>query len=128
MDIHPDFIQGLIGAYPADPNCAPDRLWLPAEAHDIRQEPGAVQLVHPIYTRGQRIEVRLQSRDWDEPHVGDHFWVDARFVALYEYPSGTQLCQVWVWPTVHLGDGWDQIPGKVDRYFERDVRPAKTPG
>lgn len=124
-EISPDMVDGLLSAlHPADPDCAPDRLWLPAEARDIRMERGA-KLVHPSLVRGDRIEVRMRSRDWDEPYVGEFFWVPARFVALYEYPNGRRIVQVWVWPTVHLGDGWDQIPGKVDRYFEPDVRASQ---
>lgn len=125
FDISPDAVDGMLGRYwPEDPDCPADRHWLPAEARDIRMEPGATKLDHPIYQRGDRIQVRMVSRDWDEPHVGDRFWVEARFVALYEYANGRQVLQVWVWPTVHLGDGWDLIPGKVERYFEADVRAA----
>jgi hypothetical protein len=130
IDVAPDAVDAMLSAHwPADPDCAPDRLWLPASERDIRQEPGGTKLAHPTYTRGQKVEVRMRSRDWDVPeHVSNFFWVQARFVALYEYPNSRQVLQVYVWPTVHLGDGWDMIPGKVERYFEADVRAATLDG
>jgi hypothetical protein len=126
IELGPSAVEGMLAAlHPYDPDCPADRLWLPASHGDIRMECGE-KIEHPLFRRGDRVEVRMRSRDWDEPHCGEHFWVPARFVALYEYPNGKRIVQAFVWPTVHLGDGWDEIPGKVDRYFDADVRAAAT--
>jgi hypothetical protein len=74
------------------------------------------------FTRGEPVEVKLRSRDWDQPHVGEDAWVPATYIRQYQSPRGTIIHQVFIAPTPHLGDGWNEIPGKVDRVLE--VRPA----